>query len=146
MAQIMTVASIKARCVITDDGCWVWQRAKNWDGYGQVRHDGNTRLVHRLTYRLIVGPIPDGLTLDHLCRIRACCNPEHLDPVTLKVNILRADTFQAHYAAQTHCKNNHEFTPENTYIEGSGSRRCRECKRALNRASKARLKARMRAR
>lgn len=137
-----TVETIKARCIVTDDGCWVWQGAKNWDGYGHAKHEGRLWLVHRLVYTLVVGPIPEGHTLDHLCRVRACCNPEHVEPVTLRTNILRGDTFQARYAAQTHCKNGHEFTPENTYIEGSGSRRCRECKRRLNREAKARNRAR----
>lgn len=119
-----------------DNGCWTWVGARNWDGYGMIRHEGATRLAHRIVYTLLVGPIADGLTIDHLCRNRACVNPDHLESVTRRVNVLRGDTFQARHAAQTRCKRGHEFTPENTYIEPSGSRRCIACRRARVRAAK----------
>lgn len=140
-----TIEAIRNRTILNKSGCWVWRGALNADGYGQIWHKGKTQLVHRVMYTLAIGPIPDGLTIDHVkergCTSRACCNLGHLEPVTRKINILRGDTFQARHAAQTHCLNGHEFSPENTYIEASGSRRCRECKRALNRAYKARQRA-----
>lgn len=125
-----TLDTIRARCVVSSTGCWEWQGSRNWDGYGHARHEGKLSLTHRLTYTFAVGPIPDGLTIDHLCRVRACCNPAHLEPVDRRTNVLRGDTFQAKHAAQTHCLRGHEFTPANTFIEASGSRRCIACRRA----------------
>lgn len=93
------------------------------------------RLAHRVAYEQARGPIPEGLELDHLCRNRACVNPDHLEPVTHRENLLRADTFAARHAAQTHCVNGHEFTPDNTYIRTrpEGGRECRACRKARNR-------------
>jgi hypothetical protein len=68
----------------------VWTGDRNEDGYGKVWYDGRTQLIHRVVYRLLIGPIPDGLTLDHTCSNRPCCRPEHLDPVTQAVNVARA--------------------------------------------------------
>jgi len=75
-----------AKIVVDEAGCWVWQNATNGKGYGQVGFMGRVRSVHRVAYELLVGPIPDGLCIDHLCRVRACCNPYHLEPVTTLVN------------------------------------------------------------
>ena len=79
---------------------------------------------------MFVGPLPDGLVLDHLCRNRACVNPEHLEPVTQSVNLLRGETVNAAASARTHCINGHEFSPVNTRISPSGRRVCRSCGRA----------------
>jgi hypothetical protein len=120
--------------------CWIWQNYVSPKGYGICRSpDNRTMRAHRLAYEAFVGPIPEGLTLDHLCRVRACCNPKHLEPVTALENLLRADP---HYGTRpprpkrsgtvtlkSHCRNGHEYTPENTLIS-KGCRRCRECKRA----------------
>jgi hypothetical protein len=73
-----------------ETGCWEWQGAKATKGYGLFRGDGPMVRTHRYSYEHLVGPIPDGLTLDHLCRNRACCNPEHLEPCTAVENIQRA--------------------------------------------------------
>jgi len=68
--------------------CWVWTGVLS-AGYGQIWDKGRMRLVHRLMYELMVGPIPDGLVIDHLCRNPRCCNPAHIEPVTQKVNVKR---------------------------------------------------------
>lgn len=129
------------RIVKQDDGCWIWQQHLNRGGYGTVRlmalHPGHAVLVHRAMYELIVGPIPDGLELDHLCKVTACCNPAHLEPVTRRVNMDRS-TFQQRKVearrALTHCRNGHEYTERNTHTTRLGRRRCRACSAAWARA------------
>lgn len=108
--------------------CWIWQGCLDNHGYGQTSRKGYY-LIHRWTYEHYVGPIPDSLQLDHLCRVPACCNPDHLEPVTSRENTLRGTAPSAANARKTHCHNGHEFTPENTYIETYGARRCLACKR-----------------
>ncbi len=103
-------------------GCWIWRGAVNRAGYGAFSVDGTTRRAHRVSYELRVGPIPEGLHLDHLCRVRACVNPAHLEPVTHAENVRRGAR-----AGQTHCKRGHEFTPENTRVDKSGGRCCIAC-------------------
>lgn len=119
-----------------ENGCWVWTGAAS-GGYGYFRAGGRTVLVHRWAYEHFVGPIPDGLTIDHVksrgCTTTLCCNPAHLEPVTQKENVLRGTAPSAAHARQTHCINGHEFTPENTYRHGSG-RKCRAC--TIERASR----------
>lgn len=111
-------------------GCWIWMGAKGGghpgDRYGLVKLQGKLRLAHRVVFELLSGPIPEGLTLDHLCRTRLCVNPVHLEPVSLKENILRGKGVTAVNAAKTACVNGHEFTPENTYRHKIG-RGCRAC-------------------
>ncbi len=118
-----------AKVVKTGTGCWLWTAAKNDDGYGLFsgRPGGGTVRAHIWSYEHAVGPVPDGLQLDHLCRKRSCVNPAHLEPVTSAENTMRGESLQAVNAAKTHCKRGHEFTPENTYVTSSGSRSCRVC-------------------
>jgi hypothetical protein len=109
------------------DGCWRFAGALNAAGYGVIGINKKTVYAHRLAYEAFVGPISVGLTLDHLCRNRACFNPAHLEPVTRGENVRRGRPFAKPI---THCKRGHEFTPENTYvIPGSGSRVCVTCRR-----------------
>lgn len=115
------------------DDCWIWEGALTTDGYGHLLWRGKIRLVHRVVYELLVGPIPESLTLDHLCRVRSCANPAHVEPVTHRVNILRGEGIAALHARQTHCIHGHEFTPENTARTKGGQRQCRECHRIANR-------------
>jgi hypothetical protein len=114
------------------DGCWEWTRGKSW-GYGVHTSGGKRHKAHRFAYELLVGPIPGGLTLDHLCRNRGCVNPTHLEPVTNRENILRGSSPAATRARQTECKNGHPFDEANTYRDPRGYRECRICKVAYNR-------------
>lgn len=112
------------------DSCWLWTGLQYQTGYGHfdMPVDGKwkARRAHIVAYELTVGPVPEGLDLDHLCRVRLCVNPEHLEPVTRRVNLLRGGTIPAMRAAQTHCVNGHEFTQENTAY-WSNCRNCRTC-------------------
>lgn len=129
----------------SDTGCWEWTGTILDSGYGQYWSDGRGVYAHRYVYEQLVGPIPDGLTLDHLCRNRRCVNPAHLEPVTHRTNIHRGVAPTAENAAKTHCVRGHEFTPENTYIRTDGVRRtCRACMRMHIRAYQERNRERLR--
>ena len=116
--------------VTIGDGCWEWTGYRKPQGYGQYGNgrDGSPVKAHRFAYELLVGPIPDGLELDHLCRNPSCVRPDHLEPVTHRENMLRSHSFIARKAAQTHCVNGDEYTPENTGIAKNGTRHCKTCK------------------
>ena len=118
-----------ARREVQADGCWVWQGSFFKDGYGRIALSGRTRLVHRVAYEHFVGPVPEELALDHLCRNRACFNPAHLEPVTIRENLFRSPITAASVkAAQTHCIRGHEFDEANTYrYQDTGRRMCRAC-------------------
>lgn len=111
------------------NGCWLWIGYIHETGYGLLTINEVPRRAHRLVYELVVGPIPDGLHLDHLCRVPKCVNPGHLEPVTPRENVLRGISPAALHAKQTHCCRGHEFTPENTARNAAGRRSCRTCKR-----------------
>jgi hypothetical protein len=120
-------------------GCWGWTASLKGGGYGQWFSQGKPCYAHRAVYELLVGPIPDGMTLDHLCRIRHCVNPDHLEPVTRGENVRRGitgDVNSARLLATTHCKYGHEWDAENTHwgpskVTRSGlTRVCRACKRS----------------
>jgi hypothetical protein len=115
--------------------CWVWQMSRTTGGYGQT-FDG-TRLVpaHRWYYERTHGLVPEGLDLDHLCRVRACVNPDHLEPVTRRENLLRGETRTAANAAKTHCPQGHPYDEVNTYVRASGQRVCRRCNAIRNNAA-----------
>jgi hypothetical protein len=116
-----------------ETGCLLWTGARNGDGYGQIGA-GRTTYVHRLMYELFVEPIAPGLHIDHLCRVRHCAAPAHLEPVTLVENVMRGIGFAPQHAAQTHCTNGHEFTPENTSRRKRSGRVCKTCHRDRQRA------------
>jgi hypothetical protein len=130
MSDSKTEARFWAKVNVTPD-CWEWTAALNVkeDGYGSFGGNGQIVLAHRFSYVLLVGPIPEGLTLDHLCRNRRCVNPDHLEPVTLRENILRGEGLTAKNARKTHCPSGHPYSGENLYVSPKGDRRCRSCRR-----------------
>lgn len=122
-----TKEMLEERSTKLPNGCWEWSLCTDRaTGYGVTRHGGKKVNAHRLSYELFVGPIPEGLCLDHLCRNRLCINPQHLEAVTTRVNIIRGESPSAINAAKTHCKKGHEFTGENLVFDGE-KRRCRIC-------------------
>lgn len=112
------------------DECWTWDGRLNRDGYGVLSAPLlRTKMAHRVSYILHVGQIPDGLTLDHLCRNPACVNPEHLEPVTMGENLRRGTSPSAMNARKTHCIRGHPFDEANTVYSKDGRHRtCRICK------------------
>lgn len=116
-----------------DTGCWVWQRTRSKAGYGQMYVDGKMVYAHREFYEGYVADIPPGLVIDHLCRNRACCNPDHLEPVTFTENMRRT--------RRPACKRGHPLTKENVYVAPDGERQCRECNRMRDRERARRLAA-----
>ena len=124
-------------------GCWLWAAATNRAGqsrYGKFWNGSKFGLAHRYAYELLVGPIPEGLEPDHLCRVSACVKaiadehgPAHLEPVTHRENMLRGETIGAVNSRKTHCRRGHPFTPENTQRYGT-DRACKTCRNAGKRA------------
>jgi hypothetical protein len=125
-------------------GCWIWTGAAS-HGYGAIKvgygRKAPMRPTHRVVYELMIGPIPTGLELDHLCRNRRCCNPTHLEPVTGAENRRRSPlvgkasrpeviaALAAMRRSMNHCRNGHPYDDPNTGLRPDGSRRCRACSR-----------------
>lgn len=113
--------------------CWLWTGYRQPKGYGLINaggRGGTPLLVHRVSYALCVGEIPDKAEIDHLCRVRHCVNPAHLEAVTHAENVGRGDYTANHRnLVKTHCIHGHGFTSVNTYINARGWRMCRTCHR-----------------
>jgi HNH endonuclease len=112
--------------------CWLWTGYIAKNGYGILKH-GKPLLAHRVSYAVYKGPIPEGLSLDHLCRVRHCVNPDHLEPVSTRENVARGISCFAVNLRRTKCVNGHALDGENLYIvrreKGRTERRCRACAR-----------------
>lgn len=122
----------------TQSGCWLWTGQTTPRGYGVFAVNRRSKRAHRVAYVLCVGDIADGLTLDHLCRVRNCVNPAHLEPVTAGENVRRGQSFTARNYRKTHCDHGHEFSEENTAITPEGYRECRVCRRQISQRYRAR--------
>lgn len=132
-ASLPILTRLMRRTVYEANGCLTWHGKRDAQGYGRIEvrtgpGEGRTAQTHRVAYEALVGPIPDGLQLDHLCRNTGCWRPDHLEPVTCRENLLRGNTFQARNASKTQCVNGHPFTDENTIKRKTG-RGCRACQR-----------------
>lgn len=131
---------------ILENGCIEWTGGLNGAGYGQFyrgkrfRGDTGKTYAHRWAYEYFIGPIPDGLHLDHLCRNRRCVNPTHLEPVTVRENLLRGVGPSAMHARKTHCPAGHPYAGKNLYTNPKGARYCRECGRIHAAKKRARLR------
>lgn len=131
---------LNSRTVPTDSGCHLFGTGNGSDGYGKVIVDGKFVYTHRLAYEMYVGPIPKGYELDHLCRIRHCMNPTHLELVDRRTNTLRGrcpEITRARFLSMTSCKWGHPFSGDNLYVNENGHRKCRACSRQRARVRRA---------
>lgn len=129
-----------ARVVKQADGCWIWTGALNKAGYGAIGGGGKVFRTHRVMYEHLVGPIPDGLQLDHLCRVRACCNPAHLEPVTNHENWMRGQHRVVTVIRDGICQRGHVLAESGSYVRRNGGILCRVCVLANNKAYRDRKK------
>lgn len=122
--------------------CWIWTGTLSPSGYGRFfwteNREARNGRAHRWVWEHLVGPIPPGYTIDHLCKNLVCVNPDHLEPVTAAVNVLRGESFVARNRRKVQCHRGHWFTHDNTYVDKTGRRHCRICSRDTMRAIRAR--------
>lgn len=127
------------------DGCWIWtaENSTNQFGHGVFSVGrGVSKGAHRFAYEQIVGPIPEGYVLDHLCRNPSCVRPDHLEPVPQRVNLLRATSPVAINAAKTECKRGHPLDGDNLGLRSDGNRYCRTCRLEQQRVRRAKIRER----
>ncbi len=122
---------IQNKIRIDPDGCWRWTGAVNPNGYGVSTHTGSytSTTAHRIVYEMIHGLLPKILHVDHLCRVRDCVNPDHLEAVTGRENYRRGNGFAGVNSRKTHCDHGHPLSGGNLYVCGDGWRHCRECRK-----------------
>lgn len=109
-------------------GCWQWTGYLMPNGYARISVDGERQYAHRVAYEAFAAPIPASLVIDHLCRNHGCVNPDHLDAVTQRVNVLCGESRAAARARQVACIRGHRFDNANTYRAANGTRKCRRCR------------------
>ena len=120
-------------------GCWYWTGGHDRTGYGICRQNGKNAYAHRVAYEILIGPIPEGLEIDHLCRQPSCVNPKHMEPVTRRENILRGTGFPAQNAKRTHCPKGHSYSGNNLFIDSQNRRYCRACRADRTRRWRAKI-------
>lgn len=127
----MIPANVESKIDRTGD-CWLWTGAQMRNGYGHVWVDGRCKAAHRVVYEALVEPILEGMELDHVCRVRRCVNPAHLEVVTHAENLTRGEGFIGRQSRQTHCKRGHPLSGSNLY-RWKNKRQCRACRSAAMR-------------
>jgi hypothetical protein len=130
------IGRFRAKVAVDSNGCWIWQASKLKSGYGLFTNENRkTVTAHRWIWEYTHGAIPDEMVIDHICRNTSCVNPKHLQVITQSENIKRSLTV-IRRSERTHCRNGHEFTPQNTkYVTGQRGRRCGICaKQSVKRA------------
>lgn len=137
MATLSLKQRILSNIKINSNGCWIWQRRVQSNGYGQIsvgsRTDGTNKntTAHRISYITFNGEIADGLQIDHLCKVRVCVNPDHLEAVTAKENVHRSNAKFKQQIKRTHCPKGHEYSEDNMYTYktriGGICRNCKTC-------------------
>lgn len=120
-----------------NSGCTLFLGVLDKDGYPFIVFAGKRVRAHRIAYEVGVGPIPEGLTIDHLCKVRACINVAHLEPVTAVINAMRGNSVPAQRARMTACQHGHPFDEANTLVNKKGHRICRHCCRDKERRRRA---------
>ncbi len=109
--NIIFVERLRAKSTTNEKGCWLINTSLDKDGYHVASYRGKAVRAHKKMFIILKGEIPEGMVIDHLCRNRNCCNPEHLEAVSIRENILRGESGNG---KKTHCPQGHEYTPENT--------------------------------
>lgn len=130
-----------------DNGCWEWQGAKNPKGYGIFGHHRRTEMAHRYSHKIFKGEIPKGFTIDHLCRNRGCVNPDHLEPVTQRENLLRGNGWSGRNARKALCPRGHVLAGDNLcgWRLKKGFRECLICNKEMQKRHYERRKRRNKA-
>ena len=114
---------------VPESGCWLWMGSHDPKGYGRIIINRRRVPLHRVVFEQLYGPIPEGKQIDHLCRVKSCINPNHLEIVESRTNTLRGIGPTALNAQKTHCHHGHPFDLANTIFRRTGGRRCRQCRK-----------------
>jgi hypothetical protein len=144
--HVRVAERIKAKVAERPDGCWEWTGFRDRKGYGRFSLGNRPTVVARASYEAFIGPIPEGLTIDHLCRFPPCVNPAHLAVVTRAENTMRGETVTAKNAQARACPKGHAYDEANTYVDKRGRRSCKACREAWKRSEEGRAYGRERMR